>query len=522
MLRVLSVWHVCREYTGIAEAGGVKDVASGLARALVRAGIPTTAVVPLYGLLPRDYQVPDPIASFTMPIPDHDETWTIREEPVQLRPLFLDGVRILLVDSPRFAEKRGVYTYTPEDEKLNQHKRRGTGHWDFLQMNAILARSALVGSLVLNEAPSLFHCHDGHAALLPAMMREDPRLAAGFARTAAVLTIHNAGAGYHQEIWDKRFARLLTGLSMPILEQALLDGMVDPFLLAAPYALLNTVSEQYARELLEENDKERGAGLGRALRERGIPLAGITNGVDPSPYDPRCPEKTGLPFRFDPSTGDVGGRQRCRQVLAERLAPLGQLPGPGVPLYAFIGRLTSQKGVDVLVAAIRLWLRQKKQAAFVVLGEGEKWAEDSMRSLASDAGSRGSVFFLPTYDPALAKLIDASSDFLLIPSIYEPCGLTDFHAQLLGCIPVVHRVGGLVKVEDGVTGFSYEEHSTAGLSGAIDRTSALFARDPELLARIRRQGFERVLSRYTWERVLESGYMPLYESALTGDEWTRG
>jgi starch synthase len=87
---------------------------------------------------------------------------------------------------------------------------------------------------------------------------------------------------------------------------------------------------------------------------------------------------------------------------------------------------------------------------------------------------------------------------------------------------VVHRVGGLVKVEDGVTGFSYDVHSSRALARAIERTSGVFRDDPALLARIRRQAFERVASRYTWERVLESGYMPLYQSALTGDQWTRG
>jgi starch synthase len=520
--RLRSVWHVAREYTGIAEAGGVKDVASGLCRALARRGIPATAVVPLYGLLPRAFELPPPSISFSVRVPDHDEGWTVREEPVSLRALVREGVRILLVESPRFADKRGVYTYTSGDERENPHKRSGTGHWDFLQMNAILAKAALLGARGLGEQPSVIHCHDGHAALLPAMMRADPGLRDDFAATGALVTIHNAGEGYHQEIWDRDFARLLTGLDVQALERATLHGMIDPFLLAAPHAVMNTVSEQYARELLQERDRERGGGLGRALREGGFALAGVTNGVDPSAYDPRSPESSGLPARFDPSRGDLEGRQLCRHALAERLAHLGNLPGPGVPVYAFIGRLAGQKGVDVLAAGVRAWLGRGGDAAFVILGEGEKWAEDSLRSIASDPASRGRVFFLRAYDAALAKLIDAASDFLLIPSVYEPCGLTDFHAQLLGCIPVVHRVGGLVKVEDGVTGFSWDEHSAGALAAALDRTAGIFRRDRALLDRIRKQGFERVLSRYTWERVLEEGYMPLYESALTGEECRRG
>jgi starch synthase len=510
-----SVWHVTREYAGIAEAGGVKDVVSGLARSLALRGIPPTVVVPLYGLVPRDFQAPDPCVSFSLRMPDVD-AGVMRDEQVRLLPLLQEGVRILLVDSPRFADKRGIYTYAPADEAENPHKKRGTGHWDFHQMNALLAKSAVEGAILLDEMPSLFHCHDGHAALLPAIMREHQRYAGPCRGAGAVVTIHNAGAGYHQEIWDRDFARLLTGIDAVALDKGLLNGTIDPFLLAGSYARLNTVSEQYARELLEERDKERGAGLGRALRERGIRLDGITNGVDPAPYDPRFPERTGLPFAFDPLAGDLAGKRRCREALSTRLDARKLLDDPAVPLYAFIGRLTSQKGVDVLVSAIRQLQPRDGGPAFVILGEGEKWAEDSLRALAADPATRGRLLFQQRYDPALAKLIDAASDFLLIPSIYEPCGLTDFHAQLLGSIPVVHRVGGLVKVEDGVTGFSYDEHSSRALAQAIDRTTGIFRREPDLLARIRRQAFERILSRYTWERVLETGYMPLYQAALTG------
>ncbi len=521
MRTVTSVWHVAREYAGIAEAGGVKDVAAGLARALSAAGVRATAVVPLYGGLHRDFPLPGESVAFTVPVPGLDAPWTVADEPVALREMELSGVRVLLVDSPRFADKRGVYTYTAADEKENPHRRRGTGHWDFNQMNAILVRAALEGALRLADPPTVLHCHDGHAALLPALLHETPRYAEGLRGTGAVVTIHNAGAGYHQEIWDRQFAGLLTGLDQKVLARGILAGTVNPLLLAGHYALLNTVSERYAEEMLEEHDRERSAGLGRALRERGIPLAGITNGIDPRPWDPRQPAQSGLPFRFDPLTGDLEGRRGCRQALADRLCAGACLRDASAPLFSFIGRLTSQKGVDVLAAAVRICLAEDPTAVFVVLGEGEKWAEDSLRTLAADSRSRERVFFVQVYDTALAKLIDAASDFLLIPSVYEPCGLTDFQAQLLGCVPIVHRVGGLVKVEDGVTGFCYDEHSARGLAQAVARAARVFRGDPGLLDRIRRQGFERVLGRYTWEKVLESGYMPLYESSLTGGQWTR-
>jgi starch synthase len=274
-----------------------------------------------------------------------------------------------------------------------------------------------------------------------------------------------------------------------------------------------TVSEQYALELLDERDQEMSGGLGRALREKGIPLDGITNGVDPGPWDPRDPEKTGLRYRFDPLTGDLEGKKACRKELATALGMGAAAESARGPLYAFVGRLTGQKGIDVLFHAIQKLLSGGRDRWFVVLGEGEKEKESMLSWLASDASSRGRLVFVKRYDPRLATLLYAASDFLLVPSTYEPCGLTDFIAQLMGSIPIVHRVGGLVKVRDGETGFSYDEQSGSALAAAVERSTELFLENPQLLEQIRRTAFGEIFSAHTWDRVLARGYGPLYERA---------
>jgi starch synthase len=154
-----------------------------------------------------------------------------------------------------------------------------------------------------------------------------------------------------------------------------------------------------------------------------------------------------------------------------------------------------------------------------VLGEGEKEKEAMLSWLASDSSSRGRLVFIKRYDPRLATLIYAASDFLLVPSTYEPCGLTDFIAQLMGSIPIVHRVGGLVKVRDGETGFSYDEQSGTALAAAVERSTELFLENPQLLEQIRRTAFGEIFSAHTWDRVLARGYGPLYERAAEG-AWT--
>ena len=520
MSRPVLVWHVTREYAGFAEAGGVKDVVRGLAEAHVRAGGTPTVVMPLYGFMPRALAEGPTVAAFNVSLPDQDKEKELFEEPVRVHSASRGGVRLLMVDSPRYSALRDVYTYTAEDEKENHWRKKGTGHWDFQQLNLILQRAALESALTLGEVPDIFHCHDGHTSFLPAILREDQRFGGPLRAASSVVTIHNAGKGYHQEVWDPSFAGLLTGLPAPVISKGLLNGTIDPFLLAGRYARLVTVSEQYAKELLAEHDAEMSGGLGKAFRDQGITLAGITNGIDPAPWDPRSPQRAGIPFAFDPSSGDLEGKRKSRSSLAVRVGIPADRAMRG-PLYAFVGRLTGQKGIDVLFHALETLVRTSDDRSFIVLGTGEKEKEAMLAWLAAEPSSKGRLVFLPRYDPALASLIYAASDFFLIPSTYEPCGLTDFIAQLMGSIPVVHHVGGLVKVRDGETGFCYREQSHQALVAAVERTTQLFVEQPRLLESIRRNAFAEIFSLHTWDRVLADSYIPLYGSPVTEGSWTR-
>ena len=169
-----------------------------------------------------------------------------------------------------------------------------------------------------------------------------------------------------------------------------------------------------------------------------------------------------------------------------------------------------QKGVDLLLEVISELLDTGVTAQFLLLGEGEREIEEKLCNLSESAAGR--MCMLIGYDAQLAKRIFAAGDFFLIPSLYEPCGLTDFYAQMLGNIPIVHRVGGLVKVRDGINGYSYEEHSADALRAAVRRSLADFTREPGRIDRLRRQAFTEVLNHHTWDRVLAEHYLPLYRS----------
>ena len=195
----------------------------------------------------------------------------------------------------------------------NRGKHQGTGHVDFFAMNVLLQKGALALMQLLNEHPDIIHCHDGHTAILPAMIREIDGFRHYFRGTGLVVTIHNAGIGYHQDVADLPFAREITGLSEKSILANCLGADFDPFIAAGRYAVLNTVSEIYARELQETADDRLTGWLGHSLSEMGIVLEGVTNGIDPADFDPRLPEHVGIAAGYDPcSDQEIAGRRIAR------------------------------------------------------------------------------------------------------------------------------------------------------------------------------------------------------------------
>ena len=535
-IQVRSVWMVTREYDKLAGAGGVKDVCRQLAETLVAGGgCAVRVILPRYGFM-------DPVGmGFALADVDgrigriggrrYARTFDVdmhyageeRRETVAIWQAEINGVRIFLVEADRFATKRAVYTYTEEDEQEVAWQRRGGGHFDYFAMNVLLQKAALDLMILLGEQADVVHCHDGHAATLPAIMREGGGYRHYFRRSGALVTIHNAGLGYHQEVDDLAFARAITGLPARVIARGRLGKGFDPFIAAADYAILNTVSEQYGKELQQTAEDSRTGWLGHALLERGVSLAGITNGIDPAAFDTNMPEALGLAAGYDVDRGDFAGKEECKRSLLaaiaaggawERVRQYGLLdPDPARPLGTFIGRLTSQKGVDILIQALHALLPTDPSPQFLFLGSGAFEFEEELQDLtASDLG-QGRVCFLKGYDATLANQVYAAGDFFVIPSRYEPCGLTDYLAQLFGNLPVVHRVGGLVKVIDGETGFAYNENTPEQLAAVLAEALQLYRRQPHVLRAMRMAAVERIRRLHTWDRVMES-YLHLYRQAM--------
>ncbi|KAF0189532.1 MAG: glycogen [Desulfobulbaceae bacterium] len=563
-----TIWMLTREYGSLAGAGGVKDVAMQLAKALANTqatdgqvshgagmdrgrpqatdgqvspapgmgGYSVSVVMPRYGFMepaalgfslladpedpgrPLEYEV------------DLNYVHMERREKVRVWMATIDKVKLYLLEADRFAEKTSVYAYTAADEAKNPAHTTSSGHIDYFAMNILLQKGALDLMLLLDVRPDIIHCHDGHTAVLPAMLAENSGVRHFFRGTGTVVTIHNAGRGYHQEVADLSFAHASTGLPWRVIMGNRLVDCFDPFLAAAPYAVMNTVSEQYGRELQETDDDKLTGWLGHTLLERGVTLHGVTNGIDPTEFDPQDSGRSGIDASFSPlENGDLVGKRVCKEVLLRELGgdqhvsgivPIGSLDfRPDLPLFTFIGRLNEQKGVGVLLAALRELLqeRTKENTDFqiMLLGSGGHDEERDLAALARKKEHWGRICYLKSFNPQLANRIYAAGDFFLIPSRYEPCGLTDFIAQLFGNLPIVHHVGGLVKVLDGETGFAYRQHSPAALSGAMQRAMGLYHDDPARIREMQRQAVACIYERHTWQKVMNQ-YLQLYRKAKQG------
>jgi starch synthase len=387
----MNILMVCSEFAPWAKTGGLADAVAGLSQALGAAGHDVRALLPHYAHLP----VAARTTSLATPLGEYRVAELANGA----------GPRIFTVDLG--APVAGIYTGDARDAGR------------FLRLAAVGAAFSVDG-----WRADVLHCHDWHAALTPVVQRlaDD--------RTPSILTLHNVG---YQGIFA---AELLADFGAQRLEphiapDARSDGMVN-FLRAGLRAAtrITTVSPTYAIEILEP---EFGMGLEDVLVSRRSDVLGILNGVD---YGVWAPEHD--PFiAAHYSAGKSAAKQRNK---AQLLARLGLDPGRRDPLVGVVTRLATQKGIDLLIAALPTLLAETR-ARFVVLASGDATLAAELHRFAADQPER--VSFTDDYDEGLAHQIFAGSDLTLVPSRYEPCGLTQMYALRYGTIPVVRATGGL-------------------------------------------------------------------------------
>lgn len=458
----LPVLSVASEVFPLVKTGGLADVAGALPGALAAEGVAMRTLLPGY---------PAVMAALRNVEPAHH--WAdLLGVPARLLAASHQGLPLLVLDAPAFYDRAGGPYAGPD----------GHDHPDNAQRFAALSLAAAeIGrGAVRAFQPRVIHAHDWQAGLTAAYLRG----AGGGPGT--VMTVHNLA---FQGIVP---ASMLEALRLPpalfSMEGFEYHGAIGMLKAGLQFSdRITTVSPTYA---VEVRGREAGFGLDGVLRARAGVFSGILNGIDTGVWNPAADAALPAPF----SAGKPTARRVSRQALRAKLGLAADADGP---LFGVISRLTEQKGLDLLLAALPTLLATGGQLA--LLGAGDRAMEAGY--VAAAARHPGRIAAVIGYDEALAHLIQAGSDAILVPSRFEPCGLTQLCALRYGAVPVVARVGGLAdSVIDsnpmamaanggaGVgTGIHFAGNSLEALEAALLRTAELF-RQPALWRGLQKRG----------------------------------
>ena len=470
MIRVL---FAASEATPFAQTGGLGEVCGSLPHALARAGCEVRLVLPAYGAVKARF--PNLPVHAVLNVPGHPGP--CRVLALELAP----GLSLWLVDAPLLFDRDGG-PYADE---------HGRDWHDNPHRFACFSRA--VAQLALDPAwrPDVVHCHDWPTGLVPALLAEVPD------RPATVFTIHNlAFAG----LCDRNTFDHL-GLPPDWWHWQRLEFHGQCAFLKGGLVFadrITTVSPTYAQEILTP---ELGHGLDGLLRQRAHALTGILNGIDTEVWNPHSDQH--IAARFDAS--DLDARLANKRALQQAF---GLEPAAGQMLLGVVSRLTDQKGIDLLVDALRELDAEDLQCA--VLGSGDARLEDSLRELAAERPAQVAVRF--GYDQALSHRLFAGVDAFVMPSRFEPCGLSQLYSQRYGAVPIVRRTGGLAdSVQDAAqpqgTGVVFEEASAAALVAAIRRAYSCW-REVEPWRALQQRG---MAADFSWARSAHA-YHALYEA----------
>ena len=454
----MRVLHVCTEIYPLLKTGGLADVAGALPPAQARAGCAARVLVPGFPALRAGILAQELVAELAP---------AFGAGPIRLyRGLLPDsGGAAYVIDAPALYDRPGN-PYADADNHAYPDN-----HLRFALLGWISAR--LAEGLDPAWRPQVVHAHDWHAGLAPAYLKAAEQ-ASGRKVAASVQTIHNLA--YQGNFPGHLFGDLGLPAHFFAIDGIEFHGQCS-FLKAGLFFAdkITTVSPTYAREI---QGSEQGCGLDGLLRARGGDLAGILNGVDDTVWNPVLDPL--IAAHYD--AGTVAGKRACRTAL-QREAGLA-LRDDG-PLFCVVSRLTEQKGLHLVLAALPLIVARGGQ--IMVLGSGDAALEAAFRAAA--LAHPQAVAVRIGYDEQLAHRLIAGADAILVPSRFEPCGLTQLYGLKYGTLPLVRRVGGLADTvvdaalehmdDDVATGFVFDSFDEAGIGAALRRAFALYRRDAD-------------------------------------------
>lgn len=480
----MKIVHVASELFPYVKTGGLADAVGSLAGMLADAGHEVTVFVPGYRA-----------------VLEHKDAAAAQR---RLRLKIEMGNQYLSGDVRVFSPRKNLTVHLIcREEFFDRRAPYGNGERDY-EDNAdrfIFFCKGVVETLRLADLQAdVVHAHDWQAALVPLMLRDAERRQGVTLAMRTIFTIHNIafqGIFPRGMFWRMNLPEELNSVDgLEYYEQV---SFMKAGILFADR--VTTVSPRYAQEI---QTPEFGCGLEGVVQTRVDDLVGLLNGVDTHIWNPASDSL--LPMRY--SAGNMAGKAACR---AELLKRCGFEPDYAGPVFGMVARLTEQKGVDLVLANQEFFV--KEDCRLIVLGTGERKYQEAMQKLAERAPQK--VSLTAKLDEAMSHLVEAGSDFFLMPSLFEPCGLNQMYSQIYGTVPIVSRVGGLAdtvidadeKPSEG-TGLMCEPDA-GSLREALGRAMRLFADKPRYAA-VQQRGMARDFS---WKSA-SAGYEALYRESL--------
>ncbi|MDR1095370.1 MAG: glycogen synthase [Spirochaetaceae bacterium] len=487
----MKILMITSEAVPFAKTGGLGDAVSSLSLALARLGHEVRIVLPRYYSVDRGKLA---VLEGEMGVPvGGGEEWCAvyqAEMPASKKD---NPVLVYFVDHERFFGRDGIYGAPWEPDFLDNPQRF-----------TFFCRAAFQLCRKIKWFPDVLHAHDWAASLVPVLLKYELRQGP-FEHAVSALTIHNLG---YQGIYAKDNFHY-TGLGWNVYyEGGFEDWNMMNFLKAGIWAAdrLNTVSERYAEET---KTQAHGFRLDGPLRYRSSDYRGILNGVDTDVWNPAMDRYIPVPY----TAKDIAGKAKAKEALQKAFG----LPcEPDTPVVGMVTRLTEQKGVGELFGPGYgcAWnICRDMQLQFVIQGTGEMWCENEIRNMtAHQPNFKGRI----GYSEEVAHLIEAGSDFFLMPSKYEPCGLNQMYSLLYGALPIVRNTGGLADTVENYnqergtgTGFMFDDLTPGAVYNTVGWAVWAYYNKRAAVEEMRVRGMKH---HFSWKNSAKK-YVEMYDDA---------
>jgi len=472
----MKILFVVSEVEGLVKTGGLADVGKALPLALAELGQEVTIVIPYYQQLADKFDAADCCPKQTLHAGQKPYEFAVKG-------LVLQGIQVLAVDYPEYFDRKGLYS---DDYHA---------YADNAERFAFFANAALQACKGFGFQPDIVHCNDWHTALTPYFVSIDD--SGFFTHTKTIFTIHNGAYQGTHAFSDIAYLQSHFHL------HSQLDGDALNFVrLGIRYATkINAVSPNYALELLSPLGSHH---LYDEFQRRRGDVSGILNGCDYSQWDPATDPH--IVANYDHT--DLTGKKACKDNLQKEL---GLPKKTRIPVIGMVCRLTDQKGFGFILPMLDRLLQHEVQLA--IIGTGDPQISQVLRDTASKHPKK--LAFIEDFSDRKAHMIEAGSDFFLMPSLFEPCGLNQMYSLAYGTLPIVRAVGGLkdtvidlAELPQEATGFVFETPSSDALLCCIQRALLFYHEMPKVFTEVQKRAMQ---TRFTWQDAAHN-YQTLYLS----------